>query len=107
MTEAPITPAPMTPRVLQRVKEGAVFSGVCTGLGQYFNQDPKLIRIIWAIVAIFFGIGVPLYLIMWTVMPDETGKRTWIPLVVVLVLMLLPVCCVFGTMPFALLGSHQ
>lgn len=43
--------------------------GVCGGIGEYFNIDPTLIRIIWAIFACT-GAGIVAYLICAIIMPD-------------------------------------
>ena len=43
--------------------------GVCGGLGEYFNIDPTLIRIIWAIFACT-GAGIVAYLACAIIMPD-------------------------------------
>ncbi len=43
--------------------------GVCGGLGEYFNIDPTLIRIIWAIFA-RTGAGIVAYLACAIIMPD-------------------------------------
>lgn len=42
--------------------------GVCGGIGEYFNVDPTLIRIIWAILACT-GTGIIAYLAC-AIMPD-------------------------------------
>ncbi|HEX5002074.1 MAG TPA: PspC domain-containing protein [Bacteroidia bacterium] len=51
-------------------KDKKIF-GVCGGLGDYFNMDPTIIRIIFLAAAILFGSGLLLYLIMALVMPEE------------------------------------
>jgi len=43
--------------------------GVCGGLGEYFNIDTTLIRIIWAIFACT-GAGIVAYLACAIIMPD-------------------------------------
>ena len=43
--------------------------GVCGGIGEYFNVDPTLIRIIWAILACT-GTGIIAYLACAIIMPD-------------------------------------
>lgn len=43
--------------------------GVCGGIGEYFNIDPTLIRIIWAILACT-GTGIIAYLVCAIIMPD-------------------------------------
>jgi phage shock protein PspC (stress-responsive transcriptional regulator) len=36
------------PKRLYQIREGAMLSGVCNGLGAYFNVDPTLIRVAFA-----------------------------------------------------------
>lgn len=46
-------------------------SGVCGGLGEYFNIDPTLIRLVWVILALptaFFGAAI-VYLIAAAIIP--------------------------------------
>ena len=44
--------------------------GVCGGLGEYFEKDPTLIRIIFILAILFsFGFGVLAYLLMWLIIP--------------------------------------
>lgn len=45
-----------------------MIGGVCGGLGEYFDIDPTLIRII-AVIALLCGIGLLPYLIMWIITP--------------------------------------
>ncbi len=52
-------------------KDKKIF-GVCGGLGDYFDQDPTLIRILFIAAVLLFGTGVLLYIIMAIAMPDET-----------------------------------
>ena len=47
-----------------------MLAGVCAGLAEYFNIDPVLMRVAFALVGLFGGIGVPLYIILWIVMPE-------------------------------------
>lgn len=43
--------------------------GVCGGIAEYFNIDPTIIRLVWAILAIWFGAGILIYIIAALVMP--------------------------------------
>lgn len=54
---------------LMRVEDGRMIAGVCTGLAQYFNVDPTLVRIIFVILGLLGLGGVVLYLILWLIMP--------------------------------------
>ncbi len=53
---------------LQR-SDNKMIAGVCAGLAEFFNIDPTIVRVLWAILAFAFGTGFLLYLICWLVMP--------------------------------------
>lgn len=44
--------------------------GVCSGLAEYFNVDPLLIRVLFVFAFIAFGSGLLLYIILAIVLPD-------------------------------------
>jgi phage shock protein C len=54
---------------LQRSRNERVIGGVCGGLAEYFNVDPVLVRVLFAVVTLMGGAGVLLYLILWVVVP--------------------------------------
>lgn len=56
---------------LYRSSRGKVIAGVCTGLGEYFEIDPVLIRALFIIALFSGGIGVTLYFVLWIIMPSE------------------------------------
>ena len=56
---------------LTRPKNNKVIAGVCAGIANYFNVDPVLVRIIWLVLLLFFGIGLFAYLLLWEVMPEK------------------------------------
>jgi phage shock protein C len=58
---------------LYRAREGRVVAGVCAGLATYFGVDPTLVRLAFALVTVFGGFGVLLYLVAWVVIPEEGG----------------------------------
>ncbi|HHT90444.1 MAG: PspC domain-containing protein [Bacillota bacterium] len=49
--------------------------GVCGGFAEYFNIDPTIIRLGWAILALVYGTGLLAYLICWIVIPDDPLYR--------------------------------
>lgn len=55
---------------LYRSKTNHIIGGVCGGLGEYFNLDPVLIRLVWIILILFGGIGLLLYVIAWIIIPQ-------------------------------------
>ena len=59
---------------LFRSKKNRMLFGVCGGLGEYFNTDPTIIRLI-AVIAGFFTIGTVflVYLVSAIIIPEENG----------------------------------
>jgi phage shock protein PspC (stress-responsive transcriptional regulator) len=57
---------------LYRLKDGRLVAGVCTGLAGYVGVDATLVRLAFALLTAFGGLGVLLYLCAWIVIPDET-----------------------------------
>jgi phage shock protein PspC (stress-responsive transcriptional regulator) len=47
--------------------------GVCSGIAKYFDIDPTLVRLGWAIFVACAGTGLLAYIICAIVMPDEPG----------------------------------
>jgi phage shock protein C len=46
--------------------------GVCGGLGEYFDKDSTLIRILFMIlIFVSCGFGILLYLAMWLIIPKK------------------------------------
>jgi phage shock protein PspC (stress-responsive transcriptional regulator) len=45
--------------------------GVCGGLGEYFDKDPTIFRILFVALTLFLGGGILLYIIMWLIMPRK------------------------------------
>ena len=58
---------------LYRPRDGRVVAGVCAGLAAYFGVDPTLVRLAFALVTAFGGLGVLIYLCAWVVIPEEGG----------------------------------
>ncbi len=55
---------------IYRSSHNSVIGGVCGGLGEYFNIDPVIIRIIWLLL-LFSGVGFFAYLIAWVIIPRK------------------------------------
>ncbi|MFA9405478.1 MAG: PspC domain-containing protein [Anaerolineales bacterium] len=58
---------------LYRSQDQKMLGGVCGGLGEYFNIDPIIVRLIFVAFALVAGGGLLLYLIMWLLIPQEPG----------------------------------
>lgn len=61
---------------LTRSETDKMIAGVCGGLATYLNIDPVLVRLAFVILLFASGIGIPLYFIMWVIMPrtDTAGQ---------------------------------
>ena|SRR5438270_9543668 len=56
---------------LLRMRHGRKIAGVCQGFAEYFDLDVTVIRIVWAVTALFGLFGVVAYGAAWIVMPEE------------------------------------
>ena len=54
---------------LTRSDTDRLLAGVCGGIAAYVGVDPILIRAAFLILLFASGIGLPMYLIMWVIMP--------------------------------------
>ena len=50
-------------------RPGRRLAGVASGLGDYFNVDPVIVRIAFVLLAIAGGLGILAYLVMWWIVP--------------------------------------
>ena len=47
-------------------------AGVCAGLADFFDVDPTLFRVLYAVATVFTAFsGVVLYLILWLIIPKK------------------------------------
>jgi len=58
---------------LYRKQEGKVWAGVFTGMAEYFEIDPVLLRVGWVAFMLGTGIfpGLLFYLIAWAIIPER------------------------------------
>ncbi|HSW68013.1 MAG TPA: PspC domain-containing protein [Bacteroidales bacterium] len=61
----------MSKQRLYRSKTSRVIGGVSGGIGEFFDIDPVIIRIVFVLLTIFGGSGILIYFIMWIVVPDN------------------------------------
>jgi phage shock protein PspC (stress-responsive transcriptional regulator) len=61
---------------LYRSKTERLLGGICGGIGQYYDTDPNLIRILWVVLTLLsIGIGVIAYIVAWIIIPEEPEER--------------------------------
>lgn len=61
---------------LYRSKKDKMIAGVCGGLAEYFEVDPVLVRVLFALSAFMGGIGIILYILLVIVTPEEGATPT-------------------------------
>ena len=57
---------------LYRVEEGKMVEGVCAGVAEYFNIDPTVVRLGWALISAFAGAGIIAYIAAAIIMPVKS-----------------------------------
>lgn len=60
---------------LYRSRNEKMVFGVCGGLGEYFGIDPTFIRLGFACVSLFCGVGVIAYILAALIMPQRPESR--------------------------------
>jgi phage shock protein C len=65
----------MTETRLIRNSNDKIIAGVAGGIASYLAIDPILVRVGFLILLFASGIGFPIYLILWVVMPLDNGRR--------------------------------
>ena len=56
---------------LYRSKKDQKLAGVCSGVAEYFNLDPTVVRLIWALFVLFGGSGILLYIVCAFIIPEK------------------------------------
>ena len=57
---------------LYKSNENRMIDGVCGGIAEYFNIDPTLVRLGWAMFCAFGGSGIIAYIIAAIIIPRNT-----------------------------------
>lgn len=61
----------MNEKRLYKSRRSKMICGVCGGIAEYFNIDPTLVRLGFALLAFGWGSGLLAYLIAAVVMPEN------------------------------------
>jgi len=56
---------------LYRSQENRMLTGICAGIGEYFEIDPSLIRILWVLFSFAGGAGVLAYIAAYIIVPER------------------------------------
>ena len=58
---------------LYRNSQNKMLAGVCSGLAEYINIDPTIVRVIWALVGLS-GAGILAYLVCALIIPEKPSN---------------------------------
>ncbi|MCR4749197.1 MAG: PspC domain-containing protein [Lachnospiraceae bacterium] len=58
---------------LRKSNSNRIICGVCGGLGEYFQVDPTVIRLLWIAFCLMGGSGILAYLIAAVLMPENNA----------------------------------
>lgn len=57
---------------LYRSSDDRVFAGICGGLGEYFDVDPTVVRVVYVLLSLLTAfMGILLYIILLFVIPNR------------------------------------
>jgi phage shock protein PspC (stress-responsive transcriptional regulator) len=91
---------------LRRSKTDRYVAGVAGGLGRHFDIDPTVIRVVLAVLTLFGGAGLLVYVAVWLLVPEDGEDRAPLTVgselqkVLLIAAAVVAVGIVFGT-PFA------
>lgn len=63
-------------RTLRRCPHHRMLGGVAAGAADYFDLDVTAVRVGFVILALIGGIGLPLYLAAWFLVPEEDAESS-------------------------------
>ncbi|MGB3954510.1 MAG: PspC domain-containing protein [Brooklawnia sp.] len=67
----------MTNRQLVRSRDHRVIAGVCGGLGEFFEIDANIVRVVAVITSMFSaGLVIGAYLVAWLIIPEQGSGQT-------------------------------
>ena len=55
---------------LYKSRNNKKICGVCAGIADYFNIDPSIVRVLWAVLALAAGTGVLAYIACAIILPE-------------------------------------
>jgi phage shock protein PspC (stress-responsive transcriptional regulator) len=64
---------------LRRSTSNKVIGGVCGGLAERYDVDANIVRVVFVVLAVLWGLGVAVYLVMWLVVPRSGAEPASAP----------------------------
>ncbi len=70
------TATEVAPRPFHRLREGRMVAGVAAGAAEYLDVDVVIVRIVFVALTLMGGLGLPLYVAAWLLVPEEGADET-------------------------------
>ena len=67
---------PTRSRTLTRNRDDRMLAGVASGIAGYVGVDPLFVRIAFTVLAIIGGLGIPLYVACWLLIPEDGATQS-------------------------------
>jgi phage shock protein C len=74
-TTYPEGSAQTRPQPLYRPFQDRMLAGVAVGIARYLGVDVTVVRIVLAVLTVVGGVGIPLYLAGWLLIPEEGSEQ--------------------------------
>ncbi|TAL70827.1 MAG: PspC domain-containing protein [Bacteroidetes bacterium] len=58
-------------RKFYRSKQDKVIGGVAGGIADYFDIDPVIVRIVFVLAALGWGVSILAYIVLWIIIPES------------------------------------
>ena len=65
-----------TAQALSRPVNDRMLGGVAAGIARYLNVDVTVVRIVFAVLTVVGGAGIPLYLAGWLLIPEDGSDQS-------------------------------
>src|ERR1022692_2201978 len=75
-TTSPEASSLTRPQPLCRPIQDRMLAGVAAGIARYLGVDATIVRIVFAVLVVTGGIGVPIYLAGWLLIPEEGCEQS-------------------------------
>lgn len=72
----PETGVEARPQSLCRPFQDRMLAGVAVGIARYLGVDVTVVRIVLAVLTVVGGVGVPIYLAGWLLIPEEGREQS-------------------------------
>jgi len=54
------------------LSKNKIVGGVCGGVAESLNVDQSIVRVVWGLAALAWGVGILAYVVCWIVFPEDT-----------------------------------